>query len=604
MRTWMSKSIAVVTAALFVVAATSCRTTNQVYMPVEGQPGKAIEISGYATIDGQYHACDGHAILSQPPAATGLSPAQVTAQEEQHAACIAQRTEVIQRGQAIEDADQRIAVLKTAPDCSGYKPAARQTIRFQCGRNAPYKVSRAEVHAFYTEETNVPGVIGNVLLAGLIVLTVAFGVALATKSSCPFLYSWNGERWVFDGEPYGGATMKFLERTDFTQLESLVAVGGTYRVLMTNEVDETQHTDAIELVEIDHAPGTQVVFDHHGGIHAFRHTAPLVSARAGDGADLLPWLRATDRLAWYPDLPAVTSNLPLADTRDHITLELPRPPAGVGDVYLVTHVSTGLWGSKMLRTMMDLRGSSIDQFYAAANEMPIVQRKILEFNDREELFHLFVHVDVGGTWQRRGTIPGGGPFASESRAVKLDLTGVEGATVRLRIDPPVGFWSLNSFHLAWDETPARVTRKAPVRALDETGRDQRTALLADDDAYYDMPVTTNRAELVFEASPAVPGMQRSVFAQTRGWYELHLHNKTRAPDEAALAKLATEPGWIVQEAMREYVEFQRTGVLRGTDPVLANQPGPASFPPPAPRGTAAPAAIGTEAPASPSQAAP
>ncbi len=53
-------------------------------------------------------------------------------------------------------------------------------------------------------------------------------IAAATKESCPFIYSWDGERWVFDAEPYGGATTRGLERDDFSELENLVAVNGEY----------------------------------------------------------------------------------------------------------------------------------------------------------------------------------------------------------------------------------------------------------------------------------------------------------------------------------------------------------------------------------------
>ena len=37
--------------------------------------------------------------------------------------------------------------------------------------------------------------------------------------------------------------------------------------------------------------------------------------------------------------------------------------------------------------------------------------------------------------------------------------------------------------------------------------------------------------------------------------------RTGRPDLAALEKLTWEPGYIVRRALREYAEFERTGVL-------------------------------------------
>src|SRR2546423_1918580 len=103
--------------------------------------------------------------------------------------------------------------------------------------------------------------------------------------------------------------------------------------------------------------------------------------------------------------------------------------------------------------MLQMRGNRLGEFVSAIDREPLYQEQLRECNDREELFHLGVQVQVGERWERRAFIPGGGPFQSEDRAIRLDLSGVQGETVRIRLNPPVGLWALNSFHLAWDEIP-------------------------------------------------------------------------------------------------------------------------------------------------------
>ncbi|MBK8552286.1 MAG: hypothetical protein IPL53_14965 [Ignavibacteria bacterium] len=39
----------------------------------------------------------------------------------------------------------------------------------------------------------------------------------SSSSSCPFIYSFNGENYIFDGEPYGGAITEGLKKTDYSK---------------------------------------------------------------------------------------------------------------------------------------------------------------------------------------------------------------------------------------------------------------------------------------------------------------------------------------------------------------------------------------------------
>ena len=83
------------------------------------------------------------------------------------------------------------------------------------------------------------------LVAGVAVGTIVViaAVVAATKQSCPFVYSWDGTRYVFDAEPYGGAIARGLEKDDYSELGQLREADGRYKLRMTNEVDETQMTN-------------------------------------------------------------------------------------------------------------------------------------------------------------------------------------------------------------------------------------------------------------------------------------------------------------------------------------------------------------------------
>ncbi len=413
--------------------------------------------------------------------------------------------------------------------------------------------------------------VGGVLVVLAIVAVIFTVGAIVLASSkwtwsahCPFLYSWDGHRYVLDGEPYAGATARALARTDDSELVHLVPVDGEYRVLLTNQQDETQHTDSLVLLAVDHFPGASIVLGQDGTVHAFHRRGRLTSATDQDGADVLPFLLDADQVSWMPDLDGAARQLPGGDTRNHLLLTFHRPKTDV-PVYLVSNTATTSWGSLQARALLDVLGAEAQAFGETLGRNPAALQQYQDWNAREELFQLAVQVRVGQRWEKRGVLVASGPYVSENRAMPLDLSGVESDTVQLRIDPPVGFWRFNAFQLAWGESPTQVQALQARVARDETGRDVRAQLAADDGWTLDQPQAPNVTQLTFRAPPVPAGLTRTVFARTHGWYEVHLHD-AHPPDVAALKRLQTEPGYAVRRALQAYAEFRRTGLLPGFPP--------------------------------------
>ena len=154
------------------------------------------------------------------------------------------------------------------------KAEVRNDSLFSQVAGQPYGVPLADVQRIWIEYIDplrtTAAVIG--VVAG--VLAVAIAVIIATKESCPFIYSWDGTRYVFDAEPYGGAVTRGLERDDFGDLEHLRPdSAGRYRLLVTNEVNETQYTNSMRLVVVDHRPGSRFDMDEFGRLHAVSLTS-------------------------------------------------------------------------------------------------------------------------------------------------------------------------------------------------------------------------------------------------------------------------------------------------------------------------------------------
>jgi hypothetical protein len=412
----------------------------------------------------------------------------------------------------------------------------------------------SEVEMVWVRTTSALGVFASVV-GGIFALGLVLAlIVAATKKSCPFIYSFDGRGYVFDAEPYGGATSRGLKRTEWCGLEYLKPGRGEYRLRLTNEVNETQHTDELKLVAVDHPSGVQVVPDENGVFHTFAQPQPPLSARDQDGRDLMPSIRANDWMFWISRMDDKDPEKD-SDLNDRLIFEFPKP-TGANQVKLLFNGCNTLWGSQMVSRFLELYGDRVKDYYAAVDSLGPAYQAMMNWNMREELYRLQVRAETPDGWISIGTVAGGGPLVSESRAYVLDLAKVPGETLRLKLTPPAGFWMIN--HLAVDyseDVPVRVTELEPARAVDSRGRDIRGLLARSDDIFYDAPDMGDSADVTYLVPPQTPGMARSVFCKASGYYDIHL-TSTGKPRLDILRKLQTEPGFTVRFALREYQKWK------------------------------------------------
>jgi hypothetical protein len=362
---------------------------------------------------------------------------------------------------------------------------------------------------------------------------------------------------VFDAEPYGGAISRGLEKDDFSQLEHLREQNGLYRLKVTNEVDETQFTNLTELWVVDHAVGSRVAADVRGKLHTLAAPQAPLSARDAAGHDLLPWLRATDRVIWEPPaVPDANGKL-----QSDIIMTFPKP-AGATQVKLVANAATGLWGSYMIKKMVELRGRDVGAWYTSMDESQSARDALFAWEVREELFALKISVEEPTGWEVRGILPGTGPFISKDRIVLLDVSRAHGDQLRIRIQPPAGFWALNSFAVDYTaDRPVNVEKIEPATAKDQLGKNVLPELAANDDRYLAMPDIGDSADLTFHVPSQQAGTERTVFLHSRGYYKLHI-TATGEPDTKTLQEIENVPGAAARYAANQFARWQVAGLQK------------------------------------------
>lgn len=468
----------------------------------------------------------------------------------------------------IETLDGRVTKVKSAKE---------EADRVLYLADAPIRVPTGDIQQVWIRKTDAAATAVIVVVSVGAFIGLGLLVAGALKNSgpwpewdsCPFVYSYNGGEYILDAEPYGMAITEGLTRTDWVEMSNLREVDGKYRVLLANELDETQFTDELKLVAVDHAPGLKVAPDFGGRFHTFARPLPPAKAVDREGRDILPFVAENDRVFWVSRLDEKSPDDPVM--RDELIIEFPKP-AGAKRAKLLANVWTTQWASQSARLFLELYGSSLPQAYADVDRHGPTYGQVLKWMSSEEIATMKVWVETPGGWKARGMIYGGAPVITKDKAYTLDVADVPGETLRIKLRPPVNCWMVNSLAVDYGEDePIETVEIAAVRAVDPSGRDVRGTLAATDRSYLEAANRGERTELVFPAPSLKAGRERTVFVKASGYYKIHLEAKGE-PQTDLIARVLAEPDFAARYAFREYLHWEaglkaqaeRAGVKQGS----------------------------------------
>ncbi|MGH9328616.1 MAG: FG-GAP-like repeat-containing protein [Terriglobia bacterium] len=168
-------------------------------------------------------------------------------------------------------------------------------------------------------------------------------------SSCPFLYVWNGKRFVFFTDVLGAAPIGELA-PDGTRLrpnpQDLVRLGshlkpfdGNYLFQLTDEMREVDYFDRLRLLAVDH-PASEDVYSNEiyaptpvpQQLYFVRHKLFPISALNGRGENVLPLIRYSDghylidfrrnRIPGFAQMHSLTLNFGRFPPPSHVSLWL------------------------------------------------------------------------------------------------------------------------------------------------------------------------------------------------------------------------------------------------------------------------------------------
>lgn len=364
------------------------------------------------------------------------------------------------------------------------------------------------------------------------VLAVISIIALLVKSSCPFIYVYNGTSYEFCGEIFSGAIYPPVERHDYLPLRELREVDNLYKIQMKNEVREIQHANLSELIIVDHSAGSEVLIDKYGNPRTINNPYSPLSATNLEGSDILQHISYKDSISYAGYLPGDDPNL-----TDGAIMEFEIPDQ-TDTVNICIRAKNSFWLDYLFTRFHGLFGSGYNSYM---DRQAGISREELMERMLDQKLPISVYVEKNGAWEFQDYFNIAGPMALREDILSLDVSAASSGPLRIKLEYGLNFWELD--YLGLDIQGDEKIMKQVVQlesAIDGKNVNVKDLLIADDSLYYIQPDIGDVVDMTFKV-PASAGMQRSVFLHSKGHYKI-IRDQTGSPDIKTLQMLNTENG--------------------------------------------------------------
>ena len=349
-------------------------------------------------------------------------------------------------------------------------------------------------------------------------------IILLTKSSCPFIYSFNGTDYIFTGEIFSGATQPGMERDDYLLLPSVASMDGTYKVKITNEVHEIQSINFAGLVVIDHSKNNSVLIDKNGIPYSVNETVSPVEAECTGANNILPLIADRDTLLYSGNETKVGKN-----GIDEIVMKFIKPENAQSSK-LIIRAKNSFWLDVLISKIHKLFGERYNSYSLKEAETPGNKLRKWQLDQK---IPLSVYIEKNGRWEFVDYFNIAGPMALRDDILPLNLEGINSDTIKIKLNTGFLFWDIDYAGMDFSKNEVMKPVTVPVKtAIDNNNVDISGLLLNPDQDYYVQKQTGDEAFLTFDA-PVQKESNRSVFLHTRGYYKI-LREQTGKADKKKL----------------------------------------------------------------------
>ena len=416
-------------------------------------------------------------------------------------------------------------------------------------------LEKMEVYSYNPKRTGTSIVVPILIVLGAatIVLFIMVLIALASKSSCPFVYAYNGDSYIFAGEIYSGAIFSSLERDDYLPLPGFMPYDDKYTIKIANQLPEIQYINQAELWVVDHPENLKVIADKTGLLHTMQLPRLPIKAISSGNEDLSALLSEKDQLLYlFNEEPSATGD---TSALNSVVLTF-RVPLGQETGKLVVNAKNSFWGDYIFGEFTKYYGNRYGDWVKRQSKLSA--EKPLKWK-KDQSLPLMVYLETYDGWQFVDYFDMAGPLAFRDMVMPVSLSDALKSSndsaneVRIKIETGFIFWELDYAAMDFSQdVPADIAIIGSSFAINESGKEVKKLIGGDDTKYYIQPTPGNEVVLDFKCPPELKNMKRSIILHTKGYYE-HVRHYTNPPDREQIQAFG-QPGRLSEFSLERFLE--------------------------------------------------
>jgi hypothetical protein len=403
----------------------------------------------------------------------------------------------------------------------------------------------AEIESITINDKNTGRAIANALLGTVGALFVVLLILAATKSSCPFVYIKNGETFDFAGELYPGTITPNMQRDDYLPLPNFIPENGEYALKISNKLKEIQYTDFVQLVIANHDKDIEVLMDSKGNLQTFKNIESPLNVTQDN-------LIKNRDLALLKDneFYAFDTSIKTESSSRQIVFEFNKPSQS-REAKLYLTAKNSVWLDYIFGKFNEQFGTYYNTFQKKQQE---VHSDTINKWKSEQHIPLSVYLKVNDRWKLIEQVNSVGPMAMRDIVVPLNLEGVSGEKLQIKLETGFMFWEVDyvgvDFSKNLDLKPVYVN---PSSAFDQNGNNVTHLLDKIDSRYFSQPNIDDEVTINFPVGEFQEGMVQSVFLKNRGYYN-YVRDYKGIPDFEVLKSFRKKEAFT-KYSEKSYLEF-------------------------------------------------
>ncbi|PTM08207.1 MAG: hypothetical protein DA407_08635 [Bacteroidetes bacterium] len=416
--------------------------------------------------------------------------------------------------------------------------------------NETVSIPLEEIGRISVNDKNTGRSVANVVLGTVGTVFAISLIALALKSSCPFVYIKNGQEYEFVGELYPGSITPNLQRNDYLALPNFHPEQDLYTLKVSNQLKEIQYTDQLQLLSVNHPKRMEVLMDSKGVLQTLENIESPINVKSEGLLQDLDLALNKDNYYYEFNSPQTTSN----STRSMV-FEF-KKPENAENVKLYLTAKNSVWLDYIFGKFNEQFGSYYNTFQK--KQQTIGKEKLSQWTNGQNI-PLSVYVKRNDGWKLVERINTVGPLAMRDLVVPIDLDVNNDEILQIKLETGFMFWEVDyvgvDFSKNYDLNAEYID---PVSALDQDNTDVTHLLNKQDGLYFMQPNIGDEVIVSFPTPSTNDDLNKTtVFLKNRGYYN-YIRDYKGFPNREKLEAFK-EDGTFTKFSETSYFEFVNYG---------------------------------------------